>query len=176
LPSGGLLAAIPKLVPDFALLLWMRNRLTLAFFFIYILLIACQTDKDPSNDTDLPLQDEAIIITDPENSPDAIFLAWQQAMDLGRFNDAIKWSSPETEAWVNTLQKLSTTAEISDKSSLSRIESIQCNLFGDTAICMFAEVREDMLQLDSVRLIRINGNWKVDLEDPDRLKQTETND
>lgn len=145
----------------------MHNRLTLAFFSIYLLLIGCQTDKNPSNGSDPTSPNEDLIITEPENTPDEIFLAWQQAIDLGRFKDAVKWSTPETQDWVATLEKLSTSSEISEKASISKIESIQCNLLGDTAICMFAEVKEDMLQLDSVRLIRINGNWKVDLPDAD---------
>ena len=145
----------------------MHNRLTLAFFSIYLLLIACQTDKDPSNGSGPISPNEDLIITEPENTPDEIFLAWQQAIDLGRFKDAIKWSTPATQDWVATLEKLSTSSEISEKASISKIESIHCNLLGDTAICMFAELKGDMLQLDSVRLIRINGNWKVDLPDAD---------
>ncbi len=153
----------------------MQKGLICAFIIVvYLSLAGCQTDSEKSDGDDHQMPDQ-IIIKEPENIPDEVFIAWQQALDLGRFNEALKWSTPATQVWVGVLKDLAASSEPSEKESLTKIESIQCKIIGDTAFCMFAEEREDMLQLDSVRVVRINGTWKVDL--PDRIgEQNGAND
>lgn len=100
-----------------------------------------------------------------ENTPESVFLAWQQAMDRYQFEEALKWSTPATSAWVRMIRRLSRETG-SQPGQETVIDGIRCEVAGDTAYCFFAELNGDRLVLDSVRMVRLDSQWRVDLPDP----------
>lgn len=129
----------------------------------------CRSDASKQGpEADSTISD--LVIPNPGNIPEDVFLSWQMAMDKSKFKEARQWSSPATQEWINVLEELVSQADSPPIQAETSIESIQCQVFGDTAICFFAEVRDQMLQMDSVRMVRLMGEWKVDLQG-DTLKQ-----
>ncbi len=133
---------------------------------LIILALACNeppADQDPQS-SDPP----QVTLPPPEaNNPEAVFLYWQQAMDLGQFDDAWRWSSPSTKEWIHLLRSLPSGQPTARKSPPTVIEGIRCVSKKDTAICHFAELQDDRLVLDSIRLLLVDGAWQVDLDRPE---------
>ncbi len=144
----------------------MRHSLILLCLWTLVL-FSCATEPAQDQDGDLAelqamLNQQSELIDNPQ-TPEEIFQNWQIHMDLNQFDEARMWSTPETQTWIETIQTMIEVAQAEDETVVTRLEGIQCREMGDTAVCLFAEEAGDALRLDSIRLIRQNGAWKVDL-------------
>lgn len=139
----------------------------LSLIFLVCLWSACATDtaSDQTNELDdlhAALEDSPQLVTNP-TTPAEVFQNWQIYMDHNQFDQASQWSTPETQEWISFMQAMIEAADAADDKVESRLQGIQCQEKGDTAICLFAEEAGDALRLDSIRLIKQGGMWKVDL-------------
>lgn len=144
----------------------MRQGYPIVFLW-FLILFSCASEPAQDKDGDLAelqamLAQQSELVENPQ-TPAEIFQNWQIHMDLNQFDEARKWSTPETKEWIGTIQTMIEVADAEDETVDTHLEGIQCREQGDTAICLFAEEAGDALRLDSIRLIKQGGNWKVDL-------------
>lgn len=120
----------------------MRNKYLVLLSLV--LLIACKADA-PSVD----------------NNPASVAKAWQKYLDKNEFEAAIELSAPEAAAFVRFLEEdVRHLNEPDSAMTATVIKEMQCTVAGEKAICKYTDEfgREDQFDL-----IKINGQWLVDL-------------
>lgn len=135
--------------------------------FISILVFACQTDTEKGRSTELDelrdlLAEQPELVENPQ-TPAEVFQNWQIHMDRNQFDEAAKWSTAETREWIAFIRTMVEAAGEAENTVTTSIEEIQCRESGDTSTCLYAQAAGDSLRLDSVRLVRQDGIWMVDL-------------
>lgn len=141
----------------------------LRFLFVVLsfLVISCQTETATSDSPELDelrgmLDEQPELVQDPQVPAD-VFRNWQIHMDRNQFDEASQWSTAETREWITLIRTMVEAAGEEDNTVNTSIEEILCREAGDTSICLYAQAAGDSLRLDSVRLVRQEGVWKVDL-------------
>ncbi|MBP7272947.1 MAG: DUF4878 domain-containing protein [Saprospiraceae bacterium] len=108
------------------------------------------------------------------NSPEQVVRQWQQHIDANQFDEAAALSSPATQTFIQSLKQLVTlTADANEAQVLSHTEfkTLVCDTTADTnAVCVYSLVEEGEVITDTFRLVKINGQWLVDIQE-----QTEGN-
>ena len=144
----------------------MTSRL-LSLVLCIALLCSCssETNSDQKADQDdlhALLSERAELVAHPV-TPAEVFQNWQIHMDRNEFDEASRWSTEATQEWISFMEAMIEAAAAEEEIVPSQLQGIQCREVGDTAICLFAEEAGDLLRLDSIRLIKQAGIWKVDL-------------
>lgn len=137
------------------------------FCLSLVLLLSCQTDTGKGDSPELDelrdlLAEQPELVADPQ-TPEQVFRNWQIHMDRNQFDEAAQWSTAETLEWITFIRTMVDAAGGEENTVTTSIEEVRCRESGDTSICLYAQAAGDSLRLDSVRLVRQEGIWMVDL-------------
>ena len=121
---------------------------------------APQQNKKGSSDT-LPPQ------------PEAVFRTWQAHIDRNEFEQARKLSTAATVEWIDMISTILFEDPEETETFLTKFLELRCTENADTASCVYLTEEEGIQIQDSVRLLRINGQWLVDFTEEEELSEEE---
>ena len=137
-----------KLLPD-------RMKYLSVFALMFVLLASCQSPKQKDA--------EGVV-----NEPKAVSLKWQSLLNNNQFAEAKKWSTPNAVEWLEWLE-----ATISSADSLMTLPLFiqgTCREVGEKATCVFLMEDAGELYQDSIFLLKIKGQWLVDIPAEDLIE------
>ena len=120
--------------------------------FLAILLFSCVL----TNCTDTPK---------PNYGKEDTFLLWQQHIDRNEFEQARKLSSASVVEWINTVEEVITLQPQDSALENTIIKELSCSPGIDSCSCHYTIEEEGILYSDSIRLVKVEGQWLVDFFD-----------
>jgi hypothetical protein len=141
----------------------MRHYLILGF--LSLLLFACQ---DAPKDT----ADAALLAPLP-NTPETVVREYQACMDSNRFERAALLSTPDGKDMLNMLAEIMAGDPPDSTIINTQILSMDCTTEVDTALCKCTLKDEDEEYQSLFRLVRINGQWLVDVPEEEDIEMSE---
>ena len=128
--------------------------------FLFILIAFCWSCGSDTT------QEEAVKLAKPlPNTPETVTRKWQEYVDMDKFDEAAKISTPNAKEWLLMIEKFleGLPAEEAGEVILTNFTEINCVEKGDAARCGCLIKEEDELIADTFILHRINGQWMVDV-------------
>ena len=101
----------------------------------------------------------------PPDSPETVVRKWQAAVDNNRFEEAKALSSPRTKDLISWMEALFTEMETDSTVTHTDFSDLKCREEGDRAVCTYSLKESGQSFPDSFVLVRMNGQWLVDLPD-----------
>ena len=96
------------------------------------------------------------------NTPKAVSLHWQQLVNTNQFVEAKKWSTQNAKEWLDWIEQMI----LPDSSAIIQpplfIEG-DCVEKGNQATCVYLMEDGGELYQDSFFMLKLNGQWLVDL-------------
>ncbi|MGK0363636.1 MAG: hypothetical protein ACI85O_000689 [Saprospiraceae bacterium] len=111
-------------------------------------------------------QDAAAKLTPPlPNTPETVARKWQEYVDLDKFDDAAKLSTPNAKEWLLMIEKFldGLPAEEAGEIILTNFTEMNCIEKDNAARCGCLIKEEDELIADTFILHKIDGQWMVDV-------------
>ena len=128
--------------------------------FFFLLIAFCWSC---GNDT---AQDAAAKLNQPlPNTPETVARKWQEYVDLDKFEEAAKLSTPNAKEWLLMIEKFleGLPPEESGEVFLTNFTEMNCVEKSDVARCGCLIKEEDELIADTFILHKIDGQWMVDV-------------
>ncbi len=126
---------------------------------VFLLLQNCKSKKDsqPSGQTGLP------------NTPVEVVKKWQEAQDSRQFDVARNLSTERARKFIDLGAQLMSDPEMADAAlPVTALQGLSCRMKNDTcAVCTFFTEEDGERLNDSLLLLKIKGQWLVDLPDDD---------
>jgi len=120
----------------------------LILFSIVLLGVSCKSDSKVA-----------------QNSPESIFAQWQKYVDAGDFAKAKTLSTPATILWLKEIADIDGDDSTSINNEFTQIQNFSCTIKDDTASCNYLIIEEDEKLSNSIQLVKIKGEWLVDIHD-----------
>ena len=141
----------------------MRHYLVLGL--LSLLLFSCQNDPGDTTDADLmaPLP----------NTPETVVREYQACIDSNRFERAALLSTPDGQDMLSVLAEIMAGDPPDSTIVHTQILQINCTTVVDTARCQ-CQLKDEYEEYQSLfKLIRIDGQWLVDVPEEDDVEMTE---
>jgi len=99
------------------------------------------------------------------NTPETVARKWQEFVDLDKFEDAAKLSTPNAKEWLVMIEKFleGLPAEENGEVFMTNFTEMNCVEEENTARCGCLIQEEDELIADTFILHKIDGQWMVDV-------------
>lgn len=103
--------------------------------------------------------------------PEEVIKIYQAHVDSNRFEQAKRFSTPDGQAWLDTLSNIIiNSGEEMDSTLLqTRFLKIDCQIVRDTAVCNCLATDQDVKYEMTYQLLREEGKWKVKAPENDDL-------
>jgi len=108
------------------------------------------------------------------DTPESVVRQWQSHIDKNEFGQAKALSAPRTVELLSWMEGIFSEMDSEVTVTHTEFKSIRCKEKGDEAVCFYTIEEEGQVFQDSFILVRINGQWRVDL--PDEAFNNEEND
>jgi len=128
--------------------------------FILILIVFCSScGSDTAQDATAKLSSSL------PNTPEAVARKWQEYVDLDKFDEAARLSTPNAKEWLLMIEKFleDLPPEESGEVYLTNFTEMNCVENGNIARCGCLIKEEDEIIADTFILHKIVGQWKVDV-------------
>ncbi len=135
----------------------MPRSLTAALLASLLLALASCGDE-PSKPAEAPATEPPAEVVDTAD-PRSVFLAWQRALHLGRWEDATGFSAP---ALADALRLAAGDTTLAAAYPRGAVDGVQCFVDGDRATCLYGIEDGDRLRLDSADLVRSAQGWVIE--------------
>jgi len=124
-------------------------------------LFACTEPGTPGNTKQLP------------NTPEEVVRQWQLHVDKNEFEAASKLSTSSAIEWLDMISTI-ISEENEEDIILTEFQQMKCTEKGDTARCYFNTIEEGLVIPDSMRVVKVGPQWKIDFwEEEDSLLDDE---
>ena len=106
------------------------------------------------------------------NTPETVSKQWQDYINDNQFEAAKKLSTPNAEEWLTWIQEMIVTEEPGEELPPPVFLKMDCKENGNKATCVYLQEDVGEQIRDSFFLLKINGQWLVDIPEED-LKMEE---
>lgn len=129
------------------------------------MLFACQ--DDPKDATD------AALLAPLPNTPETVVREYQACMDSNRFERAALLSTPDGKDMLSMLAEIMAGDPPDSTIIHTQILRMDCTTVVDTALCQCL-LKDEYEEYESLfRLIRMEGQWLVDVPEEEDVEMTE---
>ena len=102
------------------------------------------------------------------NTPEEVVRQWQLHVDKNEFEAARMLSTNSAIEWLDMISAI-ISEENEEDIILTEFQQMKCSEKGDTARCYFNTIEEGLVIPDSMRVVKVGPQWKIDFweeEDP----------
>lgn len=125
----------------------------LVFLLVFLSIAACKNQ-----------QGETIA-----NNPKVVSLHWQKMLNNNQFAEAKKWSTKNTVEILDWIEQKMLPEDLAEINPPLYIEG-DCVESGDRATCVYLMEDNGELYQDSIFLVKINGQWLVDIPEENLIQ------